>query len=345
MAFADTEGVHGKNELWSVTLMFSAIVLGPKCLSTNLPKLEYNSGCFHLLSFNSQEAGGRTRNAKALSSHFDAIHHLQEEYDTEGVLLCFWNASHDKKQLQVYKEEIEKFPNLNLIFVDMIKFVKNLARFPRYKLDYLRYDVYGSKHEKRVGERQDHTSLHDTISMLNVLYAVVLDSTAEQVLNPSTSIVEYKERPEIISQTFKTAPRSLKVKTVVTHEAFLVGVLVATTPTAREERSSSVHLLPPPIAASPIHVTTSKYDFFTIDDVEYKIRKGYESSDSSWYKGYGLYCRKGARFQKILNKERKKNIINLIRTLQAKEQQIDRELHEHELFYDAEEALQQAVLM
>lgn len=357
LAFGDTEGVEGKNGLWSLTLIFTCVVLGPSNPDSSA-KWQYQNDCFHVLNFNSRVPTGsekKSSSAKALATHFDAIQHLQMTYKTDGVLLCFYNAGHDRAQIEAYKEEVGKIRDLRLTYLDTLKFVKNLTSFPKYNLDYLRYSMYGSKTEKDLGIKQDHTSLHDTLLMIDVLYAVVLDSAAEQIVLPFGSQVDNRRyedakdaRPFLINAAFKGATLKTKVKAVVGHEAFFFGILQQRQDASQEKlaekvRQSSVTLISGQ-ALREVDVD-ARYDYFTVDDVEYKLKKGYKASESDWCKGYGLYYRNGEQYKMIRNREKKRSIIGMIRELDSKQNQMLNENQDHQQFVDAEKALQKFVLM
>ena len=328
VAFGDTEGVHGKNGLWSLTLLFVAVVQGPPALSPRakiMPSLKLQGHCYHMLTYNGGGVDGvdAKLNRKALAAHVDTMHELKKQHEADGILVCFYNASHDKQQLEPYLGDLP-VPDLNVQFVDMLKFVKTLIRVPKYGLGYLRYDVYGTELEQKMGQKQEHRSLHDTLDMIYVLHAVVLDSAAEQTRLIQRA-VRREDRHKSISKANRTTAREVQIKRIVTHEFFLLGLLVQQSksePTTKRKKKTAQSPLPVERRVSLDFVkldadqqAKAKYQYFTIDDVDYKVRSGFENSNSSWYKGYGLYERKGAQFKRILQKARKTAILDLIQTL------------------------------
>ena len=328
VAFGDTEGLHGKNGLWSLTLVLTAIVNGPRTLSAtgrNLPKLRYVKDCYHVLNYNGQE-GSDKATGRALSSHFHTIHELQQEYDAEGVLLCFWNAKHDRAQIEPYRQITTSIPNLYIVYVDMLKLVKELVRLPKYKLGYVRYEVYGSDYERRLGAKQDHTSLQDTLDMIYVVYAAILDSAVEQTDYASSE--ERRTRPGLIASRVASTPKKMQIKKILNHDFFLIGLLNKTEreQTSRtsppRERNVSVDLVE--LKRSLVEKQTQeKYVYFHIDGQDYKVRKGFESSTSIWYKNYGLYVARGAQYKRILAKERKRAILDLFLATEAEAKEVE----------------------
>ena len=313
VAFGDTEGTREKNGLWSLTLVVAGVVNGPPTLSAtgrNLPQLRHVKHCYHILNYNGQE-GSDKATGKALSSHFHAVSELQKEYDAKGVLLCFWNANHDMRQIEPYCEIIKtSVPNLSFQYVCLLKFVRTLLRLPKYNLGYVRYDVYGSESERRFGAKQQHTSLQDTFDVLYVLHATILDSALEQT--EYSSVQERKKRRNRIVAAVASSSKKLQMKTILNHEFFLIGLLEQESKTPLPiERKVSLNLLE--------SVPKEKYLYFEISGESYKVRRGFESSTSVWYKNYGLYIAQGAQYKRILDKKRKKAILDMLLALETTE--------------------------
>ena len=321
VAFGDTEGATEKNGLWSMTLLITAVVSGPATLSSSkamLPRLSIVKHCYHALNFNGQE-GMEKATGKAVCAHFDMIAELKQEYDARGVLLCFWNAAHDKKQIEPYQDLINQIPQLNVQYVDMLHLVRELVKFPKYNLNYLRYQVYGSETEKKLGAKQTHSSLYDTLDMIYVVCATILDSACEEYVG-SSSYQEREERPKQIHASIDKTTRKQQMQVILTHEFFLIGLIE--NPTKKEtknkiKRNVSFDLIP--IESSVFKTKTKeKYQYFSIDNQEFKVRVGFEDSNSVWYKGFGLYVLKGAQYKRILDKKRKKAILDMLVALSEK---------------------------
>ena len=329
IAFGDTEGVESRNGLWSLTLLFLAVATGPPRLNSKareLPKLVQRETCFHMLSLNCTDPSPRSpTTGKAVTSHFEHIQELRKHYDARGIVLCFWNASHDNAQLRSYEQHIQAVPGLQIHCVDMIKFVRALARFPKYNLNFLRYQTYASADEEKMSAKQKHTALADTKDMIYVLYAVLIDYNTEQL--EIGAVGENRQaRPKHIADSIQRTSLDTQIKAIVKSDIFLIGLLsnplgspLSEQKQVQQEqqnkskpRQSSFNLIESPYTIPQGKKESSgKYEYFKLDDTEYKVRKGFEQSTSLWYKGYGLYYLAGSKYRGILNKGKEKESAGL----------------------------------
>jgi len=270
VAFADTEGVHGKNGLWSLTTVIKALVSSTDNVLTTTSPLKFIKELDSVHTFNTALSAPTTNN-RALSSHYDAIHYNAKKEGACGICICFWNASHDKRELSIYEGFNIDNPDFYFHYVDMIKFAKTKAQFNSYRLSSL-IKTY------QITARQTHTSLYDVLHMLEVLSCIVIDHSS---VKKKLTIPEVKKILSIVST-------KKMMKNIVESDFFLMGI---------EDSGQRP-------------VVDTKYEFFKLDDVEYKIRSGFRKSKNGHCRGYGLYMREGSKYVSIRKPQDKKNVID-----------------------------------
>lgn len=277
LAFADTEGIETKNGLWSMTIIIKALVESKDPELNCLSKLKFKKSLFHLLSFNSNDnAVGSVSTSKALKSHFKTLIFLKEKYKAAGVLVCCWNAKHDMNQLTNHHQS---FPELNLNFIDAIPFVKSISTFPSYKLENVK-KIYFKQHKQR------HTSLEDTLDMIKVLGLVVVDYKSLDAFDKLSTINQTIE-------IYKNLKPDYILRSIIESETFLKGLI--------EVQRRTISITDKPI--------NPKYEYFCIDDAEFKVRIGWKGRDRTKYKGYGLYEKIDEKFHLIRNQRQKIQVL------------------------------------
>jgi hypothetical protein len=282
LAFCDTEGVSSKNGLWSITILIKAIVSSKETFLTKNSNIEYEKGVFNLITFDSSNSSSTTK--KAIQSHKNALVYLNRFYKTNGVIMCFWHGSHDVKQLNFYNF----FENMNLkiYFSDLIKLAKSLSTFPSYKLSKIKQIYYKKP--------TSHTSLQDTLDMLDLMFLICIDYNYQKQIESSATVDEIKKISEQLSE-------DKKFKLLLKNN-FFIGLFENVVEDIGVERRSSFDL--------NHDENDPKYEYFNIDDVEFKIKKGFEKSESISFSGFGLYEKIDGKYKRILKKIDKMNVLD-----------------------------------
>jgi hypothetical protein len=279
IAFGDTEGNSKSNGLWSLSLLFKGVVTSEDEFLSKTSKIKFEKEIFHLLSFNSSTSNEAKTTSKSLKSHFKGLKYLQQQYKTSGIILNFWNASHDQRELKIY----DSFNESNLYFNDMVKFAKNVSQFPSYKLSKLK-NMYFAK-------PTEHTSLQDTLDMLNVLYMMVLDYNFQLKYNTRL------ELDDTVRKDFEKLDETKKLKMLINSDDFLIGLKQNQLSISAERKCS-------------FDPEDLKYEYFKIDSIEFKVRKGFEDSNSEYFKGFGLYEKKYDTWHRVLKRDDKMHVLN-----------------------------------
>jgi hypothetical protein len=161
VGYGDTEGVPGKNECWnSVTLFTDVIDIGVKDNGVKCKSVEdkTNPSIFHVLHYGHEKYNKNCKHA--LRNHFMTIEYIQEMYNCDSVLICYWNASHDKRVIQNYVDIPE-----NVYFHDMLNPVRKLTKkqYKSYNLEKICTDLGISVNQP------SHSAIGDTLRLQKIV--------------------------------------------------------------------------------------------------------------------------------------------------------------------------------
>lgn len=154
LGYADSEGApyrgDGKSSLWDLCIIFKHVVDGETFKSIE--------ECFHVCHVSLPKYLTRSVVKSKLKHHFACVQHIKEEHSCDDICICFWNAGHDISVLKYY--DIMEFKT-----IDLLKCAKvhTKGKYDSYRLGDLckRFNV--------TSDNPIHTSLGDTIRMINVL--------------------------------------------------------------------------------------------------------------------------------------------------------------------------------
>lgn len=170
LAFADTEGMaRKKSNLWNalVAVRYVVDVEGNQVSSINK--------VFHSSHLCVEQHFAHENVKKPLNCFFEHFNYLKKFYCCDKIMVCFWNAPHDKRVLSFYSQK------LPFECVDLLKYAREFKTKHEPPIESFALDKLIKRFKLDVNGKT-HTALGDTINMLQILPKLTLIDDENEII-------------------------------------------------------------------------------------------------------------------------------------------------------------------